>query len=227
MISLHNISISYQKNKVINSLDLTLDIEKIHGLVGLNGAGKSTLLQGIFGLLPLEEGNVLYHQKDISKKDIAFLSTENYFYSYTTGRDYLSLFSDDKIRIEELNTLFQLSIDQMIDDYSTGMKKKLALMGVLLQDKDILILDEPFNGVDLESSRVIHLILDQLASKGKTIIITSHILETLTSLCHQIHYLKGGVIKSSKNKAQFDEFEKDIFGEIHQKNEEKIQQLFK
>ncbi|ANQ49278.1 ATP-binding cassette domain-containing protein [Flammeovirga sp. MY04] len=211
---------------MINDLSLTLKEGCIHGLVGLNGAGKTTLLKGIYGLLSFDKGHISWNDQTLTKKSIGYLSTENYFYSHITGKDYLKLFSKDMSRIEELNQLFGIPLNQLIDDYSTGMMKKVALMGVFLKDRPIYILDEPFNGVDLESSRVIHLIIEQLKNKGKTILITSHILESLTSLCDQIHYLENGKIKTSKVKEQFDELENEVFGEIHQRNEEHIKKLF-
>lgn len=105
------------------------------------------------------------------------------------------------------------------------MKKKLALLGILKQDKPILILDEPFNGLDLETSRIIRSILLELKQQNKTIIITSHILETLTNLCDQIHYLENGKIKVSHDKTNFDVFEADLFKSIEQKNTDLIQEL--
>ena len=107
----------------------------------------------------------------------------------------------------------------------TGMKKKLALMGVLKQDKPIIILDEPFNSLDIESCRIIRQILIRLREREKKIIVTSHVIETLTNLCDFIHYLEKGKIKFSKDKSGFGEFEREIFASIANKNEELINEL--
>ena len=107
------------------------------------------------------------------------------------------------------------------------MKKKLAIMAVLKQDKAILILDEPFNGLDIESCRLIRQILLKLKEQGKTIILTSHIIETLTNVCDYIHYLEAGKIRYTKDKAGFKAFETEIFASIEGKNEELIKELVK
>jgi ABC-2 type transport system ATP-binding protein len=124
-----------------------------------------------------------------------------------------------------MEQLFLLPLDQVIDQYSTGMKKKLALLGVLKQDKPILILDEPFNGLDMETCRIIHLIILQLKEKGKTIIVTSHILETLTNLCDYIHLLEGGKVIKSIERKNFEDFVNQLNLSIEDKNMHLIKEL--
>ena len=204
MITIKDINFSYDRNsKVLDSLCLSLSENKIHGIVGLNGAGKTTLLNAIYGLLRVASGTISREGKNVTKKDMSYLVTENFFYSNITGREYLSLFKNQKFDSDKWNGLFSLPLDQIIDGYSTGMKKKLALLGILKQDKPLMILDEPFNGLDIETCRIIRSILLRLKDKGKTIIITSHIIETLTNLCDYIHYLENGTIKHSKEKHDF------------------------
>lgn len=226
MITIKDINFSYDRNsKVLDSLCLSLPENKIHGIVGLNGAGKTTLLNAIYGLVKVYSGNISREGKNITKKDMSYLVTENFFYSNITGREYLSLFKNQKFDSDKWNGLFSLPLDQIIDGYSTGMKKKLALLGILKQDKPLMILDEPFNGLDIETCRIIRSILLRLKDKGKTIIITSHIIETLTNLCDYIHYLEKGTINYSKEKHDFAEFERELFESIEKKNVELITEL--
>lgn len=199
----------------------------IHGIVGLNGSGKTTLLNSIFGLKSHNEGEILFNNEKSSKKFIAYLPTENYFYSNITGREYLNLFKNKKFDIKRWNSLFVLPLDKIIDTYSTGMKKKLALLGVLKVDKPLMIFDEPFNGLDIETSRIIRSILLKLREKGYTIIVTSHIIETLTNMCDYIHYLESGKIKYSRKKSEFKYFENEIFNSLENKNKELINDLMK
>jgi ABC-2 type transport system ATP-binding protein len=110
----------------------------------------------------------------------------------------------------------------MIDSYSTGMKKKLALLGILALDKEVIILDEPFNGLDVESVSVLQIILQKLVKKNKTIIITSHIIESLTSICDSI-LLKFGNICNTYNQAEFEILTKSIHSEVDAKYNEKIE----
>jgi ABC-2 type transport system ATP-binding protein len=181
----------------------------------------------MYGLKKADRGTVRLDEREISKKDTSFLATENFFYSNITGREYLGLFTSRSFETDKWNALFCLPLDTVIDHYSTGMKKKLALMGVLKQDKPVMILDEPFNGLDIETSRSIRQVLLKLKENGKTIIITSHIIETLTNLCDRIHYLEGGKIKFSKDKHEFREFEQDLFRSIEVKNEALINDLLR
>lgn len=226
MITIEKLTVSYGSGEpVIRSLELQLARNMIHGIVGLNGAGKTTLLDTIYGLKKPSEGIVLLDGRKIAKADIAYLITENFFYSGITGREYLALFRNDAFNTDDWNVLFSLPLDKIIDNYSTGMKKKLALLGVLKQNKPVLMLDEPFNGLDMEACRNIRLILLRLCALGKTVIITSHIMETLTNLCDYIHYMDKGVVKFTVGKADFKEFEERIFTLLEEKNKELVDKL--
>lgn len=226
MITIEDLVVSYDKsNPVLDLLNLTLSDNTINGIVGLNGSGKTTLLNAVYGLKKIDSGSVMHNHQKINKKEMSFLETESYFYPNITAREYLGLFKNPEYDIEKWNKLFLLPLDTIIDDFSTGMKKKLALMGILKQDKPIMILDEPFNSLDIESCRIIRQILLKLKDRGKTIIVTSHVIETLTNLCDFIHYLEKGKIKYSKDKSGFEDFEKEIFASITDKNEGLINEL--
>ena len=142
---------------------------------------------------------IRYDGEPLSRAAIAYLETDSFFYPRITGRDYLSLFRCKyaSFDFETLGSVFNLPLDDFVDSYSTGMKKKLALMGILSQEKRILMLDEPFNGLDLESVSVLQLILRRLAGASKLVIVTSHILESLSPLCDAIHLLQDGRIFQS------------------------------
>lgn len=228
MISINNLTVSYNKqDNVIEDLNLQMNENCIHGIVGLNGSGKTTLLNSVFGLKKYNQGEILFNKKKLTKKDISFLPTENYFYPNITGREYLKLFKDKEFDAEKWNSLFVLPLDKIIDTYSSGMKKKLALLGMFKNDKPIMILDEPFNGLDIETSRIIRSILIKFRKSKKTIIITSHIIETLTNMCDYIHYLEDKKIKSNIEKDNFKHFENEIFKSIESKNKGLISELIK
>lgn len=226
MISISGMTISYDgKTNVIDELELDLKTQAVHGVVGLNGAGKTSLLNALFGLIKPDSGECKFHAEHLSKKHISFLPTENYFFPNITGNEYLALFKSEGFDLDGWNKLFDLPLDRIIDDYSTGMKKKLALIGILMMDKPILILDEPFNGLDIETGRILRSIILRLQEKGKTIIVTSHILETLTNMCDQIHYLEKGQIRFSKNKNEFGSFEAELFEKLEAQNRDAIDSL--
>jgi ABC-2 type transport system ATP-binding protein len=156
MLEIKNLTVSYGKKTVIENLSVNFGAAQVHGLAGLNGSGKTTLLNTIYGFKRSDSGTILYNDMPINRSSISFLETENHFYTNITGREYLGLFKPYKKESDEAwNRLFKLPLDQIIDSYSSGMKRKLALMATLKQDKPIVILDEPFNGLDMETSKVL------------------------------------------------------------------------
>lgn len=226
MITIENLCVSYDKRHIVlDSFNLILESNKIHGIVGLNGAGKTTLLNTIYGLINPDKGTVLIDGIKSNKKQIGYLETENYFYSNITGAEHLSIFKNNHFDKALWNELFKLPLDDLIETYSTGMKKKLALMSVLKQDKPVMILDEPFNGLDIETGRVLRSILLKL-KENKTIIITSHIIETLTNLCDDISYIESGKLKYTKINSEFEAFEKELYSDIEERNQRLISELF-
>lgn len=226
MISISNLHTSYDgKQDVLNGLDLQLQEGRIHGIVGLNGSGKTTLLNCLFGFVKPDSGELLLRNSRLTKNEIAYLQTENYFYPNITGNEYLSLFIKADFDTNEWNQLFSLPLDHLIEEYSTGMRKKLALLGILKKDKPIIVLDEPFNGLDIESSRIVRSVLLKLKKNGTTIIVTSHILETLTNMCDHIHLLENGMITSSKEQDEFEELSKILFDKIERENKALIDKL--
>ncbi len=229
MLIINDLSVAYGKNTVLQQLNLQLPKAQIHGIVGLNGSGKTTLLHTIFGLLQAKTGDILFDNQAISKKNIAYLETKPFFYSRITGKEYLQLFqiNHPQFDLQQWNRLFELPLTQLIDTYSTGMKKKLALLGVLALNKPILILDEPFNGLDLESNEKVKEILKILRAKGTTILVTSHILETLTTLCDTISYLVDGCIQFTYQQKEFPQLEQLLRGQLQAQYQEMIQDLLK
>lgn len=227
MITVRELEFGYPGNHpVFKSLDLDLKVGDIHGIVGLNGSGKTTLLNLIFGLLTPDGGSIGCNDFNFTRKNMAYLPAENYFYSNITAREYLALFKNPDFNTGLWNKLFGLPLDQIIDDYSSGMKKKLALMGVIKMDKKMMILDEPFNNLDIETNRVLRGVLLKLRDAGKTIIVTSHIIETLTDLCDAIHFLDDGKIRLSSRKSEFGRFRQELYESIEKKTSGVIHEIF-
>lgn len=226
MLEINNLTVSYGKKTVIENLSVNFGAAQVHGLAGLNGSGKTTLLNTIYSFKRSDSGTILYNDIPINRSSISFLETENHFYTNITGREYLGLFKPYKKESDEAwNRLFKLPIDQIIDGYSTGMKRKLALMATLKQDKPIVILDEPFNGLDMETSKVLSLIIPKLREKGKTIIVTSHILESLTGICDFIHYLNDRKIQFSRTKDEFENIGAEMFCDMEKVYLEQISKI--
>lgn len=225
MILIDNISFAWQKDQpLFNGFSLSLAEGEIHGIAGLNGAGKTTLLNILATYLKPDHGHITINGNKPSGKQITFLETENFFYAHITGREYLQLFKNKHFNNDAWNELFGLPLDELIEHYSTGMKKKLAIMACIRSDKPVMILDEPFNGLDLESSRMLRSLLIKIRA-SKTILITSHILESLTNLCDHIHYIEKGKLVFSQAKQDFSEIEHKIFRSLEDKHQDLLGRL--
>lgn len=211
MIKLEKLSKSYGANEVLNNINLEFEKGKVYGIVGKNGSGKTTLFNCITGLESFE-GKITSSFKNI-KDHIGFLQTESFFFSKITGEEYIRFFANARdIKIENIleKNVFDLPLNKYASTYSTGMKKKLALTAILLQKNDFYILDEPFNGVDIQSNMVITEIIFKLKSLGKTIVLSSHIFDTLAKTCDQIHVLEKGVFTKKVFQKDFANLEAEM-----------------
>jgi len=212
MISIENLTFSYGKSQVINKLDWQLKSGSIHGLIGLNGAGKTTLFNLIAGWLKPSAGAILFSGKPIQRNHCGFMETNPQFYPMITGQEYLDIFKlrNPRFDSEAWNRIFKLPLKEVVDNYSTGMQKRLTLIGIIALNRDILILDEPFNGLDFEAVRLVQRVIPSLAAQGKTIIISSHIAELLTTICNSISLIQNGKIEFYIGQPQFDKLQEMI-----------------
>ncbi|WP_404986645.1 ATP-binding cassette domain-containing protein [Chryseobacterium sp. M5] len=204
MLEIKNISVSFKDKNVLQNLNLEIEEGIILGILGKNGAGKTTLFESLYQSQKYS-GEILWKNQKLLRQNISYLETENYFYPYITGREYLSYFAKDKLpKTIELAEKFQLPLDKYVQYYSSGMKKKLALIGMLMLDKPINILDEPFNGVDFEGVHLLYDIIRELKQSNKLVIISSHIIETLFHTCDRIVTLENGLISNIFEKSDFE-----------------------
>lgn len=228
MIQINNISFSYpQHDAVLENIDLTLEPASVHGVVGLNGCGKTTLFNVITGFYQANEGTVLLNNQPLKKSDIAYIDTESFFYPKLTAKEFLEVFpqTNNDFNQEKLVELLKLPLDEFIENYSTGMKKKLLILSQLKQDKVLYIFDEPFNGLDIETNKLLVLIIELLVQKQKTILISSHIVEPLYSLCTNIHHLKNKQLLKSYVPSEFKHIENDVFGTYTNELKEQLKSL--
>lgn len=218
MITIDRMNFSYGKTEVLRNISLEI-LKGIYGVIGINGSGKTTLLNLISGLLSPNSGQIKFEGVEKFGKDIAFVGTENYYFSYITAREHLSLFYNPSFDTDLWTEIFKLPPDMFIDNYSTGMKKKLALLTALKRYKTIYILDEPYNGLDMESCYIVNLVLKELKLRGKIIIITSHIIDILKDICDRYYFLSEGEIANTFDAAEFDLLKETIGKVITKKNE--------
>jgi ABC-type multidrug transport system, ATPase component len=218
MLKVKDLNFGFGDNSLYENLNLSFDSNKVYGLLGQNGAGKTTLFRLLYGWYKPQSGSISFNGKPVDRQNITFLETDPYFYSYMTGREYLKLIKPEQSeKVESYASLFNLPLDNIVDSYSTGMRKKLAFLGGQLQGKPIQILDEPFNGVDLESNEILKKLIIKSGNES-LVIMSSHILNTLLDTCDEVVYLSNPSVQVFK-KGHFDELESIINDSIDNKFE--------
>ncbi|HRG53831.1 MAG TPA: ATP-binding cassette domain-containing protein [Bacteroidia bacterium] len=167
MISIKNLTVQFSTTIVLNNISIDFTSNRIHGIVGLNGAGKTTFFNTLSTNLKADSGELTYNENKLNSRDIAYLETNNFFYSRLTGSEYLNIFTQTNpdFNLNTLQEFMQLPLDELVESYSTGMKKKLALLAILKQQRSVFLLDEPFNGLDLETNKIVELIITNLKTK--------------------------------------------------------------
>ncbi|WP_440881603.1 ABC transporter ATP-binding protein [Tenacibaculum sp. C7A-26P2] len=211
MIQIHKLSKKYGNKVVIDSVNMKFKKGKVYGVVGENGAGKTTLFNCIAGLESYK-GSISSDIKKL-KDHVGFLLTDPFFFSKITGEEYIRLLTNARnIKIEKIEdkNIFDLPLNEYASNYSTGMKKKLALTAILLQKNKVFILDEPFNGVDIQSNIIIIELINELKNLNKIVIISSHIFSTLSETCDEIFLLKKGQVVKKVNRKDFEGLQKEM-----------------
>lgn len=205
MLTIQQLNKKYGSKTVLQGIDWQLEAGRVYGLVGVNGAGKTTLFRCIAGLESF--GGSLNSPLQPLKNHLGWLPTHPIFMSRLTGAEYLRLCCIARqVPVPDLkaHNLFELPLNEYAEQYSTGMKKKLALMGVLLQQNQLYLLDEPFNGLDIQSNTVLLDIIHTLRDKGKTVVLASHIFSTLKDSCDQIALLENGQLTQQVPPSEYD-----------------------
>ena len=197
--------------------------------MGANGAGKTTLINCLYGLENNFTGTILDTAGRALREHTGLLPYEPYFYPRLTGREYLEFCLQARRRpltdFAGWNQLLELPLDQYADEYSAGMRKKLALLALLVQQFDYLILDEPFNGLDLEANLLLKALLRRLRERGTGILLTSHILGALTETADEITVLVGGRVQRHYLAAEFGTLERDLLDSLHREKLELLDGL--
>ena len=214
VLETNGLSMNYGTKKALSDFSVSVNAGEIYGLVGKNGAGKTTLMKIVLGLLPGYSGELkLFESENLGdgRKNIGALIETPVFFENMTGYQNLKYYRmayglDSSIDLEELLRDVKLADarDKKFKAYSLGMKQRLGIAFSLLGNPDFLVLDEPINGIDPEGIVEIRNLLKDLANKGKTILISSHILSELEHLCDRICIIENGevvdVIESKKDK---------------------------
>lgn len=216
----------------MDNLNLHIKPGEIYGFIGHNGAGKTTTLKSVVGILQFDEGEILINGKSVRtapldcKRDIAYIPDNPDLYDFMTGIKYLNFIADifkvsvadRQERIRKYADLFELTADlaQPIAAYSHGMKQKLAIIAAWLHQPKLIIMDEPFVGLDPKASHLLKGMMRDVCDAGGAIFFSTHVLEVAEKLCDKVAIIKGGkLIRSgTMDEVKGDDSLEEVFLEL-------------
>ena len=208
MLRIENLTKTYGDFKAVDNLSLHIQKGEIFGFIGHNGAGKTTTLKSVVGIIKPEEGEIYVDGKSIKteplkcKQEIAYIPDNPDLYEYMTGIQYLNFVADifgvsadeRDIKIHELADKFEItaSLGELISAYSHGMKQKLAIISAFIHKPNLIILDEPFVGLDPKAAYQVKEMMRDFCDNGGAIFFSTHVLEVAEKLCDKIAIIKKG-----------------------------------
>lgn len=232
MLKIEHLTKTYGDKKAVDNLNLHIKPGEIYGFIGHNGAGKTTTLKSVVGILQFDEGEILINGKSVRtapldcKRDIAYIPDNPDLYDFMTGIKYLNFIADifkvsvadRQERIRKYADLFELTADlaQPIAAYSHGMKQKLAIIAAWLHRPKLIIMDEPFVGLDPKASHLLKGMMRDVCDAGSAIFFSTHVLEVAEKLCDKVAIIKcGKLIRSgTMEEVKGDDSLEEVFLEL-------------
>ena len=216
MLKINHLTKHYKgSNKGVTDINLAIEPGDIYAFIGHNGAGKTTTLKCVVGIHGFEEGEILINGTSIKdnpmlcKQQFAYIPDNPDLYEYLTGIQYLNFIADifevpaevRQSRIEKYANAFEItaSLGDLISSYSHGMKQKLALISAMVHEPKLLILDEPFVGLDPKAAVILKDMMRELCENGGAIFFSTHVLDVAEKLCNKVAIIKDGVLIASGN----------------------------
>lgn len=208
MLTIENLTKNYGEKKAVDNLSLHIAPGEIYGFIGHNGAGKTTTLRAVAGIMDFDEGEIKIDGLSVKKngleckKRMAYIPDNPDLYDFMTGIKYLNFIADifgvdEKTREERIHKyadMFELteSLAQPISAYSHGMKQKLAIISAWIHEPKLILMDEPFVGLDPKAAHILKGMMRQMCDKGGAIFFSTHVLEVAEKLCDKVAIIKGG-----------------------------------
>ena len=232
MLKIEHLTKTYGEKKAVDDLSLHIHAGEIYGFIGHNGAGKTTTLKSVAGILQFDGGEILVDGKSVRtqplecKKMIAYIPDNPDLYEYMTGIKYLNFIADifgipaaeRWARIEPLADAFELTADlgQPVSAYSHGMKQKLAIIAAWIHDPKLILMDEPFVGLDPKAAHLLKGMMRAVCDGGGAIFFSTHVLEVAEKLCDKVAIIRGGrLIRSgTMEEVKGDDSLEDVFLEL-------------
>ena len=236
MLKIDHLTKTYGEKKAVDDLSLHIRAGEIYGFIGHNGAGKTTTLKAVAGILQFDAGEIIVNGRSIRtqpldcKRDMAYIPDNPDLYEYMTGIKYLNFIADifgvdaqtRQERIRKYADLFELTADlaQPIAAYSHGMKQKLAIISAWLHDPKLIIMDEPFVGLDPQAAHTLKGMMRELCDAGGAIFFSTHVLEVAEKLCDKVAIIKGGkLIRSgTMEEVKGDDSLEEVFLELEEES---------
>ena len=213
MLKINHFIKTYGEKKAVDDLSLHIQAGEIYGFIGHNGAGKTTTLKSVAGIMQFDSGEILVDGVSMKadpiacKKKIAYIPDNPDLYDFMTGIQYLNFVGnvfgvpaqERSRRIQELGEAFELTADltQSIGSYSHGMKQKLAIISAWLHQPELILMDEPFVGLDPKAAHTLKEMMRQVCDRGGAIFFSTHVLEVAEKLCDKVAIIKGGKLVRS------------------------------
>lgn len=206
IIEIKNVTLTIKNKKILDNISLNIEKGTIHALVGENGSGKTMLMKSICGFVHPQKGSIVVQEKKIGSdvdfpENIGLIIETPGFIPYFSGYKNLEYLASIKGKISKKEIMEALdtvglteAADKHAGKYSLGMRQRLGIAQAIMEDPDILVLDEPMNGLDLKGVDFVRELLLKLKQKGKTILITSHNTQDIEILCDNITYMENGKI---------------------------------
>lgn len=207
MVEAKQVGKRYMRKQAVKNVNLVLEDGRVYALLGPNGSGKTTFMKMVAGLVKPTTGLLSYNGSAIgveSKRKVAYMSTEPFFYSYMTvkqvGKYFEDFFEDFSMkRYEELICRMELKMEDKAKELSSGLAAKLKLAATLARDAQLYMLDEPLNGIDIIAREQILQTIVESATEGKTIVISSHLVDELEPIVDSVVFMKQGSVVLSGN----------------------------
>ncbi|MEI5993647.1 ABC transporter ATP-binding protein [Candidatus Enterococcus mansonii] len=215
MLKIKHLTKSYEQKRAIDDLSLSIENGDIYGFIGGNGAGKTTTIKAIVGIHDFEKGTILINNHSIKKepitckKLIAYIPDNPDLYEHLTGYQYINFISDlfeipteeRTLKIKQYGDLFEMTtnLSTIISSYSHGMKQRTAIIAALVHSPKLLILDEPFVGLDPKATFTLKKIMQERVAAGGAIFFSTHVLDVAENLCNKIAIIKNGKLIASGN----------------------------
>ena len=216
MLTIKNFSKTYKGGKkAVDNLNIQVEAGDIYGFIGHNGAGKSTTIKAVVGVLDFDEGEIFIDGHSVKSEAIACKTVTAYIpdnpdiYDFLTGIQYLNFVADifgidqktREDRIQKYADMFEITpaLGDLVSSYSHGMKQKVAIISALLHEPKLLVLDEPFVGLDPKAALDLKNVMKELCANGSAIFFSTHVLEVAQKLCNKIAIIKEGQLVASGN----------------------------